>query len=162
MGEETSSSEMEIDWTREIKQSLRKPKTGDTGDNDSSKPRRSKTTNETGSLQKEIDELFTDRNVKEFLRIPGDLMLAKTGNSDRWDTHSKQFDQELDTLAKTGGMAARRFVQVDPKWIVLLLFGLNLSTVYGGRFLSQLKEEREARVKESQSNGKDTNPSFPT
>lgn len=90
--------------------------------------------------QKELVALFEPDAWEPVVRAPADAMLALTGRK-HWDLSEK----EVRSLAVTGANSARWFLHTDPKWIALILFLFNATTVYGSRLVMDAQERKKEK-----------------
>lgn len=86
-----------------------------------------------------LENLLDPKVWRGAVAAPGDAMVAVTGRM-----HWKLYDDETDTLAKTGAATARCFMVTDPKWLALSLFGFSLLSIYGSRFMKDVKDRNDA------------------
>lgn len=91
-----------------------------------------------------LDELFTPENFEALVCAPADIAAIVTG-SDVWELDQK----DKDSMSKPAAYAARMFMTVDPKWVALLMLGMNIGTVYAGRTAIYLAE-RKAKKKDKE------------
>lgn len=89
-------------------------------------------------LQKALEALYTPENFKGICKAPADMMLALTGDS-LWNLP----DAEVATLATQSALAARYWMQADPKWVALVLFLFSVSTTYGSRAVIHYRKKKD-------------------
>ena len=94
-------------------------------------------------IDAEVKRLFAPENWEAIVRAPADLALATTG-----DKVFDMPDKNVKQLAQTGSVAASYFIKTDPKWLALIMFGVNAATIYGGMIavhLNNRKAEKKAK-----------------
>jgi len=88
----------------------------------------------------EIADLFSPATWRGVVSAPANTMLAISGRK-LWNLS----DTEIDSLATPAAAAAKVFLQVDPKWVVLTLLMINVSTIYGARIVAHVREVNEEK-----------------
>lgn len=94
-------------------------------------------------MQKALEALYTPENFKGIVKAPADLMLAITGDS-LWNLP----DAEVATLATQSALAARYWMQADPKWVALTLFLFSVATTYGSRAMIHIRKNKDNKKDE--------------
>lgn len=94
-------------------------------------------------IDAEVKRLFAPENWEAIVRAPADLALATTG-----DKVFDMPDKNVKQLAQTGSVAASYFIKTDPKWLALIMFGVNAATIYGGMIAIHLNNRKAAKKAE--------------
>jgi len=93
--------------------------------------------------------VFTPESLRPLVCLPFDLAFTKT----RY-TGFPLTDNEASTLSHTGAMVANQWVQIDPKWVALITFGLSLVSITSAKIvgyrmaLLAVEEEKAKKLAE--------------
>lgn len=86
----------------------------------------------------ELNQLYSPDNFSSIVKGPADLMLLNT-NRELW----RLTDKEVNLLATNASVTAKYWLLVDPKWLSLAMLAMSTLTIYGTRYMLQIKEERK-------------------
>ena len=109
------------------------------------RPAKENTQSQKAQLHEQLDKLFEPKVWESVVSAPADVMLALTGNA-----HWNLSDKEKQILATTGSKVAQTYLDsLNPKHIILILFGFNVAVIYGGRFMREMRIRADRRKKQT-------------
>lgn len=93
-----------------------------------------------------IDRLITPKRMEMLVRMPSDLGYAMTG----WDGWLLS-EEEKQVLSEQTAEVMKEFVNIDPRYLLAIGFGLSVLSIYGTRIAGyyQYKQEKKHNAAET-------------